>query len=184
MEFNAAGDQFSQFRTDPETRHSADTLSLSKMWKSGSQTFLESQMFPSPLTLEYTHLFQLINQVRLETQHPDQSPNTCALGRAEKCEHGYVTLSCLLVSPLEKRAARAFARLEQAHYGNVIMNLKHSHSLPISSLCMDRHTNRSLSVQLDSIPHPSHTVTHAPCLRKHRTPHHCGITSIKDHIST
>lgn len=99
-------------------------------------------------------------------------------------EHGYVTLSCLLVSPLEKRVARAFARLEQAHYGNVIMNLKHSHSLPISSLCMDRHTNRSLSVQLDSIPHPSHTVTHAPCLCKHRTPHHCGITSIKDHIST
>lgn len=189
---NTAGDQFSQFRTgqlgirtDPETRHSADTPSLSKMWKSGSRTFLESQMFPSPLTLEYTHLFQLINQAELETQRADQSLNMCALGRAEKCEHGYVTpVSFCLSAPRKSTLLQPFARPEQAHYGNVSMNLEHSRSLPINSLCMNRHTNRSLSVQLDSITRPSHTVTHTPCLCKHRAPHHCGITSIKDHIST
>lgn len=64
--------------------------------KSGSWSFLESQMFSSPLTLEYTDLYQLINHVKLETQCADHSLGMCTLGHTEKCEH--VTLSCLLVS--------------------------------------------------------------------------------------
>lgn len=44
------------------------------------------------------------------------------------------------------------ARLEQARYGNAIMNLKHSRSLPINSPRMDTHTNKGLSVQLVTIP--------------------------------
>lgn len=66
---------------------------------------------------------------------------------------------------LKMCAARACDRLEQARYGNVIMNLKHSHSLPINSLLMDMHTNKGLSVQLVTIPFPlTQSRTHLVCV--------------------
>lgn len=50
-------------------------------------------MFSSPLTLEYTDLYQLINHVKLETQYADHS-----LGTQKSANMRHVTHSCLLVS--------------------------------------------------------------------------------------